>query len=94
MGGLLCVGVYSARLLQVEGTSSRMRAREIIFEFRRIGSVVKVTAIDVASGTEAVIAAPAHAAEYALRDAARRKLAYVMKRQGLALDEGPTESGA
>jgi len=69
-----------------------MGAREIIFEFRRIGSVVKVTAIDVSTGTEAVIAAPAHAAEYALRDAARRKLAYVMKRQGIVRDEGPDKT--
>ena len=71
---------------QVEGASSQVSAREIIFEFRRIGNVVKVTAIDVASGIEAVIAGPAHASESALRDAATRKLVYVMRRQGLAPD--------
>ncbi len=70
-----------------------MSAREIIFEFRRIGNVVKVTAIDVASGIEAVIAGPAHAAEHALRDAARRKLVYVMKRQGVVADDGPAGGG-
>ncbi len=70
-----------------------MRAREIIFEFRRIGAVVKVTAIDVASGVEAVIAGPAHASEHALRDVARRKLAYVMKRQGITPGDDPAGGG-
>ena len=54
----------------------------IIYEIRRIGMVAKATAIDVATGTEASITGPANAAEFTLREAARRKLAYVLKRQG------------
>ena len=54
----------------------------IIYEIRRIGTVAKATAIDVATGVEASITGPANATEFSLREAARRKLAYVLlKRQ-------------
>jgi hypothetical protein len=45
------------------------------------GAVVKVTAIDAASGCEAIIVAPASSPRAALEQAAARKLAYVMKKQ-------------
>lgn len=53
----------------------------IIYEIRRVGSVAKATAVDVATGIEASITGPANAAEFSLREAARRKLAYVLKRR-------------
>jgi hypothetical protein len=53
----------------------------IIYEIRRVGTVAKATAVDVATGVEASITGPANAAEFSLREAARRKLAYVMKRR-------------
>ena len=51
---------------------------EVIFEFRQIGNVVKVSAIHVATGVEiSIVGAPA-AGEYALKMAAMRRLTYVL----------------
>jgi hypothetical protein len=56
--------------------------REVIFEFVRIGNAVKVTAVDVESGVEAVIVGDLAAGEPALKRLAKQKLDYVMaKRQ-------------
>jgi branched-chain amino acid transport system permease protein len=57
-----------------------MQGREVIFEIRRIGMVAKATAIDVETGIEASVTGPANAAEFSLREAARRKLAWVRRR--------------
>ncbi len=54
---------------------------EIFVEFVVQGTVVKVTAIDSKSGTEASIMGPANASRAALQDAAIRKLDYVLKKQ-------------
>lgn len=51
---------------------------EVLFEFRRVGAVVRVTAIHVATGTEIVMVGAASAGDYALKTAAIRKLVYVM----------------
>ena len=53
---------------------------EIFVEFVVQGNVVKVTAIDAASGVEASIVGPANAARDALSHAAVRKLKYVMEK--------------
>ena len=51
---------------------------EVIFEFRQVGNVVKVSAVHVETGLEvSIVGAPA-AGEYALKMAAMRKLAYVL----------------
>jgi len=55
--------------------------REIIFEFVQVGGVVKVTALDTASGTEASIVGDPAAGEAALRRLALRKLDYVLAKQ-------------
>ena len=55
--------------------------REVIFEFRRVGSAVRVVAVDAATGVEACIVGAASAGEAALCRAARRKLAYVLARR-------------
>jgi hypothetical protein len=55
--------------------------REVIFEFRRIGVAVKVSAVDVATGTEVSIVGDPAVGEDALRRVARRKLDYVLARQ-------------
>ena len=52
--------------------------REVIFEFLRIGAALKVTAVDVASGTEASMVGDPHAAQETLRRLAKQKLDYVM----------------
>jgi hypothetical protein len=53
---------------------------EILVEFVVLGNSVKVTAVDPASGLEAVVVGPATAPRAALADAARRKLDYLKKK--------------
>lgn len=55
--------------------------REILFEIVAFGNVVKVIAVDAATGTEVSIQGPANAGEAALKNAALRKLDYVMSKK-------------
>ena len=54
---------------------------EIYIEFVVQGSVVKVTAIDSVSGTEASVMGPAGAPRATLSEAAVRKLKYVLEKK-------------
>ena len=56
-------------------------AREVLLEFRRIGSAVKVTAVDPATQIEVSIQGPATAGEAALRRTVIAKLEYVLARR-------------
>ena len=51
---------------------------EVLFEMRRIGNSVRVSAIHVLSDTEVVLVGPAGAGTHGLKMAALRKLTYVM----------------
>ena len=55
--------------------------REVIFEFLRIGTALKVTAVDAATGIEGVIVGDPAASQETLRRLARQKLEYVMNRK-------------
>ena len=55
--------------------------RDVIFEITRIGDVQRVAAIDVASGLEVVIQAPANAALVDVRALALRKLEWALTRE-------------
>lgn len=55
-------------------------AREIIFEFRWVGSTVKVSAVDAATGTGVSIVGDPAVGEAALERLALRKLDYVLRR--------------
>ena len=55
---------------------------EIIFEFLRVGTAVKVTAVDVATGIEVSIVGDPAAGETALKQLARQKLEYVRAKRG------------
>jgi hypothetical protein len=56
---------------------------EVLFEFRRVGNVVKVTAIHVETDTEICLVGAPAAGEHGLKMAAINKLKYVLgKRQG------------
>jgi hypothetical protein len=55
--------------------------REVIFEFLRIGAALKVTAVDVASGSEASMVGDPNAGQETLRRLAKQKLDYVMSRK-------------
>lgn len=51
---------------------------EVLFEFRRIGAVVKVSAIHAASGIEVSLMGPPAAGQHGLKMAALRKLNHVL----------------
>jgi hypothetical protein len=51
---------------------------EVLFEFHRVGNVVKVTAIHVASDTEITLVGDPAFGEHGLKLAALRKLNYVL----------------
>lgn len=55
-----------------------------LIEFRRIGAVMKVTAIDPATGLEATIQGPVNAGETLLSQTAIRKLDYLIRRRNEA----------
>jgi hypothetical protein len=61
-----------------------MAAREILFEFRRIGAYVKVSAIDAQTGTEVSIVGNVAAGEAHLKQTAARKLEYVLSKKNQA----------
>lgn len=54
---------------------------EILFEFRRMGNVVKVSAVHVATDTEISLVADPKVGEHGLKMAAIRKLTYVLSRR-------------
>jgi hypothetical protein len=55
--------------------------REVLFEFLRIGTALKVTAVDAETGIEASIVGDPAASQDTLCRLAKQKLDYVMKRQ-------------
>ena len=57
------------------------RLAEVLFEHHRVGSYVKVSAIDPVTYTEVSIVGPASATQSALEDLARKKLVYVLKKR-------------
>lgn len=56
---------------------------EVIIEMRPVGSVVRVAAVDVATGTEVVVFGPANAPHRSLEELAMNKL-----RRRLSMDRG------
>ncbi len=60
-----------------------LKNREVIFEFFTLGAYVKVTAMDVATLTEAITQGPIGTPEPILKQAALQKLAFVMRKKGL-----------
>lgn len=63
-----------------------MKGREVIFEFHKIGTIVKVSAMDVKTMTEVIIQGPASAGEATLKLNALKRLEYVLKKKGLIQD--------
>lgn len=60
--------------------------REVIFELHTLGQYVKVSAVDTATMTEISIQGPANASEHVLKVNALRRLAYVLKKNGVIRD--------
>lgn len=63
--------------------------REVIFEIRRVGDVQRVAAVDVATGVEVVVQAPASAALSDVRTLALKKLERALGEQ----HQPPTRPG-
>ncbi len=57
--------------------------REVYIEFHSIGQFVKVTAMDVESMVEISIQGSVTASEKQLKNAALKRLEYVLKKQGI-----------
>jgi hypothetical protein len=54
---------------------------EILMEIQRIGTAVRVSAIDADSGTEIVFQAPASTSRAALKKLAASKMRYVIRKE-------------
>lgn len=54
---------------------------EVLFEFVQIGTIVRVTAVHAATGTEVVIQGPASQPQSLLQRTALAKLRYVLEKQ-------------
>ena len=57
--------------------------REVFIEFQSIGQFVKVTAMDTATMTEISIQGSVTASETQLKNAALKRLEYVLKKNGV-----------
>jgi hypothetical protein len=58
-----------------------MPDNEVLFEFQQVGAIMRVSALDVATGTEVVIQGPASASQYQLQQTAMKKLVYVLEKE-------------
>jgi hypothetical protein len=59
---------------------SGMPEDEIIVETQRVGDILRVAAVDVATGTEVVFQAPVSASRASINRLAASKLRYVMRK--------------
>lgn len=63
--------------------TEKMRGREVIFEFRPVGNVMRVTAVDAMTATEVVVQCPLHSAEITMKNMGLQRLEYVLKKNGV-----------
>ena len=61
---------------------NKLGGREVIFEFRPVGNIMRVSAMDVASMTEISIHGPVNAGEAVLKKNALARLEYVLRKDG------------
>lgn len=69
------------------GQAGNKGGGEVLFEFQRVGSYMKVVAIDPATGTEVSVAGPATGSTELLKRTALNKLQFVLNRG--AAPKGP-----
>lgn len=62
---------------------SVIQGREVIVEFRPVGNVVRVAAIDAQSLTEISISGPVGTSEETLKRNAVKRLEYVLRKKGV-----------
>ena len=65
-----------------KGDINKLAGREVIFEMRPVGAIMRVAAMDVATMTEVTIQGPLNAGDAVLKQNALMRLAYVLKKEG------------
>lgn len=71
-----------------ENMAEILQGREVIFEFRQMGNAMRVSAMDTASMVEIVIQCPPGAGQAVFKEAALKRLAYVLKKKGIISEYG------
>jgi hypothetical protein len=62
--------------------TDKLAGREVIFEFRPVGNIMRVSAMDAETATEVVIQCPLSAGEAVFRKNALARLEFVLRRKG------------
>ncbi len=62
--------------------TENMKNREVLFEYRQIGSLMRVTAVDVETMTEIVVQCPVSAGEALFQKQGLARLEYVLRKNG------------
>lgn len=65
--------------------AEKMDGREVIFEFRPVGNIMRVSAMDVLTMTEISIQGPVNAGEAVLKKNALMRLEYKLRKEGKLL---------
>jgi hypothetical protein len=63
--------------------TENMKNREVIFEYRQMGNLMRVTAVDVATMTEVVVQCPVTAGEGVFQKQGLARLEYVLRKNGI-----------
>jgi hypothetical protein len=62
--------------------AEKMQGREVIFEFRPVGQLMRVSAMDVATMTEVIVQCPVNAGEQVFKHAGLQRLEYTLRKKG------------
>lgn len=74
--------------------ADELKGREVFIEIQPLGHLLRVTAIDAATGIEAILSVPRSASPDSARSIALNKLRYILEKKGhLRGDVGPKGSG-
>lgn len=63
--------------------TEKMKNREVIFEYRQMGNLMRVTAVDVGTMTEVVVQCPVTAGETVFQKQGLARLEYVLRKNGV-----------
>lgn len=75
------------------GAPASRSGREVIFEYLPIGASVKISAIDVETGTEVSVIGPSSGSRMELERVALRKLNYMLEKKAGRGKENDTDPG-
>ncbi len=59
-----------------------LKGREVIFEFRQVGNIMRVATVDTATLTEVIVQCPLSAGEAMFKKTGLMKLEYVLRKNG------------